>query len=91
MRPAFTNLKQCFHERLNVDSWKIACTTMKEGVLRLVGEKKDIHIRHHQRKEWRTVFKNEEIGDQKRSFESTYGVQQVNKIKVIDRPNISMK
>jgi hypothetical protein len=32
---AFTNLKQCFHQRLDVDSWKIACT-MKEGVLRLV-------------------------------------------------------
>jgi len=31
----FTNLKQCFRDRLNVESWKVACS-MKDGVLRLV-------------------------------------------------------
>ena len=32
---AFATLKQCFRDRLNLDSWKIACT-MKDGVLRLI-------------------------------------------------------
>ena len=32
---AFTMLKQCFRDRLNLDSWKIACT-LKDGVLRLI-------------------------------------------------------
>ena len=32
---AFNNLKRCFHDRLNLDSWKIA-RTLKGGVLQLV-------------------------------------------------------
>ena len=32
---AFTTLKQCFRDRLNLDSWKIACT-LKDGVLCLI-------------------------------------------------------
>ena len=31
----FATLKQCFWDRLNLDSWKIACT-MKDGVLCLI-------------------------------------------------------
>ena len=32
---AFTTLRQCFRDRLNLDSWKIACT-LKDGVLHLI-------------------------------------------------------